>query len=115
MSLAPRRGFCFCTFPPQMRRDARHGSRHGGGVIPTEQGLHFRKDGDRWRCVEWPGLTMLPGDRYEVDGREFDSLTKALAKTEPSAVRLPEAWRGRCGAAAGALDLGGPWPRLRFR
>ncbi|MBP1689406.1 MAG: hypothetical protein H6Q33_5549, partial [Deltaproteobacteria bacterium] len=27
-----------------MRRDARHGSRHGGGVIPTEQGLHFRKD-----------------------------------------------------------------------
>jgi len=60
-------------------------------MILTELGLHFAKEGDRWRCVEWPGLTMLPGDRYEVDGRDFNSLAEALAKTEPSAVRLPEA------------------------
>ena len=61
------------------------------GMILTEFALHFAKEGDRWRCVEWPGLTMLPGDRYEVDVREFDSLAEALAKTGPSAGRLPEA------------------------
>ena len=60
-------------------------------MILTELGPHFIRDGGRWRCVEWPGLTMLPGDRYEVDGREFDPLAEPLAKTEPSAVRLPEA------------------------
>jgi len=61
-------------------------------ILCAEYGPHFAKDGDHWRCVERPGLTMRPGDRYEVDGREFDSLAEALAKTEPSAVRLPGAW-----------------------
>jgi len=98
-----------------MRGDARRAPSHAPGMILTEYGLHFAKEGDRWRCGEYPDLVMLRGGGYEVNVREFDSLAEARAKTEPSAVRLPEAWRGRCGAAAGALDLGGPWPRLRFR
>lgn len=38
-------------------------------ILVAEYGLHFAKDGDRWRCVEWPGLTMQ-GDRYEVEDGE---------------------------------------------
>ena len=37
-------------------------------MVLTEQGLHCAKDCDRWRCVEWPGLTV-GGDRHEVEGR----------------------------------------------
>jgi len=46
----------------------------------AEYGLHFRKDGDRWRCVEWPALTMLLGERYEVDGQRFNSLAGAIGR-----------------------------------
>ena len=36
-------------------------------MIATETGLHFRKNGDHWRCVEYPDLLMLPGaGRYRV-------------------------------------------------
>jgi hypothetical protein len=47
-------------------------------MILTELGLHVRKDGDRWRCAEWPELVMLRGGRYEVDGRGFNSLAEAV-------------------------------------
>jgi hypothetical protein len=43
-------------------------------MILTEHGVHFRHEGDRWRCVEYPALTMRSGYCYEVEGREFDSL-----------------------------------------
>ena len=66
-------------------------TRHFPGHDPHRDGPAFSRDGGRWRSVEWPGLTMVPGDRYEVDGCDFDSLAEALAKTGPSAGRLPEA------------------------
>jgi hypothetical protein len=47
-------------------------------VIQTEYGLHFRGEGDRWRCVELPELVMLRGGRYQVEGLEFDPLVEAL-------------------------------------
>lgn len=46
-------------------------------MILTEYGLHSTREGDRWRCVEWPGLVMR-GDRYEGEGREFDALAEVL-------------------------------------
>jgi len=59
-------------------------------MVLTEPDIHFVKNGDRWRCVEWPGLTMLPGERYEVEAREFDSLAEALAQlTGAAALRSP--------------------------
>jgi hypothetical protein len=36
-------------------------------VIFTEYGLHFAKDGDHWRCVDWPELVMLCGERYQLN------------------------------------------------
>jgi hypothetical protein len=48
-------------------------------MILTEYGLHFAKEGDHWRCVEYPDVEMLGGDCYEVDGQGFDSLAEALA------------------------------------
>ena len=44
----------------------------------TEFGLHFRKDGDRWVCVEWPDLLMLPGERYRVGQHEFATVSLAF-------------------------------------
>jgi len=49
------------------------------GMIPTELGLHFRRDGDCWRCVERPGLLMPRGGGYEVEGQGFHSLAEAVA------------------------------------
>jgi hypothetical protein len=57
-------------------------------MILTEYGLHFAKDGDHWRCVEWPALTMLPGDRYEVDGQGFNSLAGAIGRARRRAPTL---------------------------
>lgn len=48
-------------------------------MIPTELGLHFRRDGDCWRCVERPGLLMPRGGGYEVEGQGFHSLAEAVA------------------------------------
>jgi len=48
-----------------------------GMILVGELGLHFTRDGDHWRCVEWPGLTMR-GDRYEVEGQGFSSLAEVL-------------------------------------
>lgn len=48
------------------------------GMILTEHGLHFRRDGDRGRCVEWPNLATLPGERTRVDQHEFATLPLAL-------------------------------------
>lgn len=49
-------------------------------MILTETGRHFRRDREAgvWRCVEHPELLMLPGGRYTVAGREFESLADAL-------------------------------------
>ena len=43
-----------------------------------ELGLYFARDGDRCRCVEWPGLTMR-GNSYAADGPKFDSLAEVRA------------------------------------
>jgi hypothetical protein len=32
-------------------------------ILCAEYGLHFTREGDRWRCVEWPDLMMLRGER----------------------------------------------------
>lgn len=42
-------------------------------VVPALQ-----EDGDRWRCVEWPTLSMQR-DHYTVDGCQFGSLVEAVA------------------------------------
>ena len=55
--------FLLWAFPPLMRGDNGSAFGQARGMILTEAGLHFTKDGQRWRCVEWPALTMLPGDR----------------------------------------------------
>jgi hypothetical protein len=57
-------------------------------MILTETGLHFRCDGDRWRCVEYPALVMLPGSGYEVAGQQFDMLAAAVAH-QTGAAALP--------------------------
>jgi hypothetical protein len=33
-------------------------------MILNEHGLHFTRDGNRWRYSEWPGLMMLQGGGY---------------------------------------------------
>ena len=49
----------------------------------AEHGLHFAKEGDHWRCVEYPDLLMLRGvERYRVDGRTFLTLVEALRHLE---------------------------------
>ena len=54
-------------------------------MILTELGLHFTRDGDRWRCVESPELVMLRGGGYEVDELGLDTLAGAVRflKGEP--------------------------------
>ena len=43
-------------------------------MILTEYGLRFAKEGDLWRCVEYPELLMLPGpERHRVADRSFGS------------------------------------------
>jgi hypothetical protein len=46
-------------------------------MILTKYGLHFRKDGDGWRCLEWFALAMLRGERHLVEGQEFESVAEA--------------------------------------
>ena len=52
-------------------------------MIVTEHGLQFRREGDRWRCVEHPELVMLGGGGlYALDGdeeRTFSDVQEALA------------------------------------
>jgi hypothetical protein len=61
-------------------------------MILTDQSPHFTRDGDRWRCVERPGLTMR-GDHCEVEGREFRTLAEAVrwAGQRAQAMDVPEA------------------------
>lgn len=37
-------------------------------MIATEEGLTFAKEGAAWRCLEIPGLWMLPGSAYAIRG-----------------------------------------------
>ena len=46
-------------------------------ILCAEYGLHFAKEGDHWRCVEYPDLLMLRGERYPVGERTFGSLDDA--------------------------------------
>jgi hypothetical protein len=39
-------------------------------MITTESGLTFAKDGNGWRCLQFPGLRMLPSGAYVVSGVE---------------------------------------------
>jgi hypothetical protein len=54
-------------------------------IVCAEYALHFAKDGDHWCCVEWPALTMRPGNRYEVDGQGFNSLAGAIRRASQRA------------------------------
>jgi hypothetical protein len=61
-----------------MRGDAHHAARQAHPMILcAEYELHFAKDGDHWRCVEWPELRALPGERYRFGEREFATLDSA--------------------------------------
>ena len=52
-------------------------------ILCAESGLHFTKDGDRWRGVEHPDLLMLPdAERYWVGGLTFGSLDEAMRHLE---------------------------------
>jgi len=54
-------------------------------IFCADYGLHFAKDGDHWRCVEYPGLLMLSGcERYCVRGPSFGSLDEALRHLKAS-------------------------------
>jgi len=57
-------------------------------MILAELGLHFRREGDRWRCVELPKLRMTRGDTYHVGGHAqvFASMHDAMQHlTDPAA------------------------------
>jgi len=59
-----------------------------GGMILTELGLHFTRDGDCCRCVEHPELQMTRDGTYRVDGyaQVFTSLHDAMqCLTDPAA------------------------------
>lgn len=45
-------------------------------MISTEDGLTFARDGAGWRCLQVPGLWMLPGGVYAIRGTtgEFELL-----------------------------------------
>jgi hypothetical protein len=77
--------FLFLHVPATNARRRPTWGAAGWGMILTELGLHFTKDGDRRRCVERPELVMLPGGRCLVDGQGFDSLAGALQRS-PTAV-----------------------------
>ena len=47
-------------------------------ILRAEYGLHFAKEGDHWRCVEYPDLLMLRGERYRIGDPTFGSLGEAL-------------------------------------
>jgi hypothetical protein len=52
-------------------------------ILCAVYGLHFAKDGDHWRCVEYPDLVMLRGlERYRVGERTFGSLDEVLRHLE---------------------------------
>ena len=67
-------------------------------ILCAEYGLHFAREGDHWRCVEYPELLMLPGpDRYRVAERTFGSFDEALrlaAAGDPESV-IPREGVGR--------------------
>lgn len=103
------------TFPPQMRRDARHEARHAGGMILTEYGLRFAKDGDHWRCVEYPALLMLWGERYRVGGRTSTTLCEAVRQVKGGACFgrgfISDTFGGRSRNASGRPALA---PKAQF-
>ena len=60
-------------------------------MIITDNGLRLQRTGNRWRCVEYPAITMDAGGRFRIDGREgeFDSIQDAIdammkGPTDPS-------------------------------
>jgi len=67
-------------------------------ILCAEYGLHFARDGDRGRCVEYPSLLMLRGDGgYRVGDRIFGSFDEALrlvAAGDPESV-IPREGVGR--------------------
>jgi hypothetical protein len=61
-------------------------------MILTEQGLHFTRADDAWRCVERPELLMLRSGRYRIEGceQEFPTLAAVLAAEMESEEVPPE-------------------------
>jgi hypothetical protein len=47
-------------------------------ILVAEHGLHFAKEGDHRRHVEYSDLVMLRGDRYQLGEQEFGTLAEAL-------------------------------------
>jgi hypothetical protein len=53
-------------------------------ILCAEYGLHFAKEGDHWRCAEYPDLVMLLGNRYRVGDRTFCTLCEAMRHLDRS-------------------------------
>ena len=51
-------------------------------IFCAEYGLHFAREGDHWRNVEYPDLLMLRVERYRAGERTFGSLDEALRHLE---------------------------------
>lgn len=53
-------------------------------MLVLEHGLRFRREGDRWRCVEHPELVMLSGaGLFAIAGDEdttYGDVQEALAR-----------------------------------
>lgn len=72
-------------------------------MILTEQGLHFARDGDRWRCVERPRLKMLRDGRFEIEhGSSGGPARQAWARSAMTRSMT------RSGSAGGADDAETP-------
>ena len=56
-------------------------------ILIAEHGLHFRREGDRWRCVEHPALELLPGGVYLIGDRRFPDVADALAEVKMAEAR----------------------------
>jgi hypothetical protein len=48
-------------------------------------GLNFRREGDRWRCVEHPAIEMLPGEVFVFGDRRFRDVRQALEAASDNA------------------------------
>jgi hypothetical protein len=72
-----------------------------GDMIATEDGLTFTRDGTGWRCLEVPGLWMLPGGAYAI--RIITGEQHILGATAPRRAAERDARAGTHPHAASAI------------
>jgi hypothetical protein len=80
-------------------------------MILTEAGIRFTHEGNHWRCVEYPDLLMLRGERYCVGDREFTTLGEAVRHLSGAAAVSSSAgdsasWEKRCSRNSGHNTFG---------